>query len=59
MTVIPASGIDWGFTATDLLNNAVALYSSVGGFILLILAVAFAPRLVAFIKSIVSSRGRR
>ncbi|MCL6593426.1 MAG: hypothetical protein K6T31_05575 [Alicyclobacillus sp.] len=59
MSIIPASGINWGFTATDLLNNSVSLYSSVGGFVLLILAVAFAPRLVSFIKGIVGGRGRK
>jgi hypothetical protein len=57
--VIPASGLNWGFTATDLLNNSVSLYSSVAGFIILILAVMFAPKLVRFIKSVVGSGGRR
>jgi hypothetical protein len=56
--VIPASGLNWGFTASDLLNNAVSLYSSVAGFIILILAVMFAPRLVRFIKGVVGAARR-
>jgi hypothetical protein len=53
MTVIQ-SGISWGFTAQDLLDNALSLYTSVAGFVMLSLALAFAPRLVAFIRDIVT-----
>jgi hypothetical protein len=53
MTVIPPD-LNWVFTAQDLLNNALALYTSVAGFVMLSLAVAFAPRLVAFIRDIVT-----
>lgn len=58
MTVIPASGLNWGFTAGDLLSNGVALYSSVATFILLAMAIPLASRLVRFIKGILGS-GRR
>ncbi len=58
MTVIPASGINFGFQASDILSNSGALVSSVAGFVLLGLAIAFAPRLIAFIKGVFGhSRG--
>lgn len=58
MSVIPASGLNWGFQASDLLSNGVQIYASVAGFVLLILAIRFAPQLVSFIKGIVG-HGKR
>lgn len=53
MSIIPGSGLNWGFSAQDLLNNGVAMYASVAGIVLLVLALAFAPMLVDFIKGII------
>jgi hypothetical protein len=55
--VIPTS-ISWGFTPADIWSNTAALVSSVSGFILLALAVAFAPRIVSFLKGLFA-RGRK
>ncbi len=58
MNVIPSTGISFGFTANDIVTNAGALVGSVAGFILLAMALMFAPKLVGFIKG-VFGRGSR
>ncbi len=52
MTVIPVSGVNWGFQAADVLSNSAALVSALGGFVLLSLAVGFAPDLIRLIKGV-------
>lgn len=52
MSVIPASGVSWGFTASDIFSNSQALFSSVAGFIVLMLALVFGKRLVGFIRGV-------
>lgn len=54
MTIIHQGGINWGFTAGDVLTNAGYLASGVAGFLLLILALMVAPRLIDFLHSIFS-----
>jgi hypothetical protein len=56
-TVIPSSGVSWGFSASDIFSNSTSMVSSVAGFILLILAIRFAPQLVGFIKGVFGRRG--
>ena len=52
MNVIPSTGINWGFTGTDVLNNATWLIGGLTSFLLLVLAVTFAPYLIGLIKSV-------
>ncbi len=54
MTIIPQSGINWGFTPSDVITNAGKLVSGVSGFLLLILAFMIAPSLIDFLHSIFS-----
>ncbi len=54
MNVIPQSGVTFGFSAGDIVSNAGALVTSVAGFILLAMAMMFAPMLVRFIKGVFS-----
>jgi len=55
VSVIP-SGISWGFSAGDVWTNSMAVVSSLAGFILLALAIAFAPRIIAVLKGLFRSR---
>lgn len=48
--------IDWGFEAADVFSNGMFIVSSLAGFILLGLAVGFAPQIVSLIKSVVGKR---
>ena len=57
MTVIPASGISFGFTDADVFSNAVLIVGSLATFIILGLAVQFTPRIISIIKG-VFGRGR-
>lgn len=52
MTVIPATGINFGFTGSDVLNNSASLVEGLATFVILGLAVAFAPKLIGIIKGI-------
>lgn len=57
MSIMPASGINFGFQASDLLSNSGALVSSVAGFVILALIFLVAPRFVSFLKSAIG-KGR-
>ncbi|RIV28816.1 hypothetical protein D2Q93_02140 [Alicyclobacillaceae bacterium I2511] len=59
MSVIPSSGISFGFTPGDLLTNSSALVTSVAGFVLLALAFPVAMWFVHFIKGVLASRRGR
>ncbi|WP_175615920.1 hypothetical protein [Piscibacillus halophilus] len=50
------SGISLPFSAGELLNAAVDLLGVVGPFVLLGLAVVFAPKLISLIRSAANSR---
>lgn len=43
--------IDWGFDASDIFTNSMFLVSSLAAFILLGLAVIFAPKLFSLIRA--------
>jgi hypothetical protein len=49
---IDLSGLSLPFTVQDLIGSANSLLTWVGPFVLLALALGFAPRIVAFIKSV-------
>ena len=57
MTVIPSTGINFGFTANDLLSNSQGIVAGLAGFILLAVGVAFAPRLFSLVTGLFR-RGR-
>ncbi len=54
VNVIPQSGVSFGFSAGDVVSNAGALVSSVAPFVLLAMALMFAPMMVRFIKGVFS-----
>ena len=56
MTVIPASGINFGFTGADIWNNAMLIVSSLGTFVVIGLAIAFAPRIIGVLKRLFGGR---
>lgn len=41
---------DWGFTAADIVTNAMTLFGGLALFILLGLAFYFAPKIIQLIK---------
>lgn len=43
--------VDWGFTATDIFTNGMALVKSVGPYVLLGIAVLFVPKLISIIRN--------
>lgn len=45
--------VDWGFDASDIFTNGVALFGFLAGFVLLGLAIKFAPKLVEMVKGAV------
>lgn len=45
------SSLNWGFSPQDLLSNAMTLVGGLGQFILLGVAVAFAPLLIRLIRN--------
>jgi hypothetical protein len=49
---IDLSGLALPFTVSDLIGSVSSLLQWVGPFVLLALAIGFAPKIVAFIKSI-------
>lgn len=53
--VIP-SGIDWGFSGSDLWSNAMAVVSSLTPYVLIALAIALAPRVLGVLKGLFRSR---
>ncbi|OIJ22050.1 hypothetical protein BKP45_05070 [Anaerobacillus alkalidiazotrophicus] len=55
---IDFSGISLPFNAGDLLTSAVELLGVVGPFVLLGLAVMFAPKIIGLIRNAAGSRGR-
>ncbi|WP_458414535.1 hypothetical protein ACNQFZ_06620 [Schinkia sp. CFF1] len=55
---IDFSGVTLPFNATDLLQSAMGLVGLVGTFVLLGVAIAFAPRIVSFIKGAITSRSK-
>lgn len=50
------SGISWGFSSNDVLSNSMALFGTIGGFVLLGVAITFAPLLVRLIRYAVTGR---
>jgi len=58
-TAIDFSGVTMPFTVTDLLDSSMGLIGLVGTFVLLGIAIAFAPRVINFIKSAVGQGGRK
>ncbi len=54
MNVIPQSGVSWGFNPGDVFANSGNLVHGVGEFIILGLALMFAPKLIGFIRGIFS-----
>ena len=56
MTVIPSTGINFGFTGSDILTNSTALVGGLATFVILGLAVAFAPKLISVIKGVFRGR---
>lgn len=56
MSVIPATGISFGFTGSDVLTNSTDLVAGLATFVILGIAVAFAPRLISLIKGIFRGR---
>ena len=52
MNVIPSTGINFGFTGNDVLNNSSALIAGLASFVILSLAVMFAPKLIGLIKGV-------
>lgn len=57
-TAIDFSGVTMPFSVNDLLNSTMGLVGLVGSFVLLGVAIAFAPRIVSFIKGAITSRSR-
>lgn len=55
--VVPSSGVTWGFSGTDIFSNAQSIVTSVGPYVLLGIAVMFAPKLISIIKGVF--RGRK
>lgn len=49
---IDLSGLTLPFTVSDLIGSVNSLVSWVGPFVLLALAIGFAPKIIGFIKSI-------
>lgn len=45
--------INWGFTAGDIFSNGMALVVSLAAFVLMGLAIAYAPQLIKLIKDAV------
>lgn len=45
---------DWGFTATDIITNAMILFGGLAMFILLGLSFFFAPKIIQLIKTAAS-----
>lgn len=52
MQIIPSTGINFGFTGQDVLNNAALIVSGLSSFVILTLAVSFAPKLIEVIHSV-------
>jgi len=52
-SIISASSINWGFSASDILSNSVTLFGTLAGFIILGLAFGFAPSLISLIRNAV------
>lgn len=61
MSVISSSAVNWGFTSGDVLSNSMSLFQTLVPFVLLGLAIAFAPKMIGLLKSAVlgKSGGRR
>lgn len=55
---IDFSGVTMPFSVNDLLNSSMGLIGLVSAFILLGIAIGFAPRIISFIKSAVASRSK-
>lgn len=60
VTVIdPATVTDWGFTSSDVWTNSMTITASLAGFILLGIAVVFAPKIFGLIRGAIVGGGRR
>lgn len=58
-TTIDFSGVTMPFSVNDLLSSSMGLIGLVGTFVLLGIAIAFAPRIINFIKGAIGGAGRR
>jgi hypothetical protein len=56
---VDLSGVSLPFTVSDMVNTGMELIGIVGPFVLLGLALMFAPRLINFVKRSFGSGGRR
>lgn len=52
------SGITLPFTVSDLMDGVMGLFGIVAAFVILGIAISFAPRFVSFVRSSVTGRGR-
>lgn len=51
MNLFDGVTLNWGFDAADIVSNGATLLGSLGGFVLLGLAVYFAPKLIDLVKN--------
>ncbi|MCY7486718.1 hypothetical protein [Paenibacillus alvei] len=59
MDIFNGIKIDWGFSAADIWSNSMFVVSSLAAFILLGIAVGFAPKIIGLVKGVVSSKGKK
>lgn len=57
VTPIFDGATDWGFGASDIWSNSMAITASVSGFIILGIVVAFAPRVFGLIRKAITGGG--
>lgn len=57
-TAIDFSGVTVPFSVNDLLQSSMGLVGLVGTFVLLGIAIGFAPRIVNFIKGAITGRAK-
>lgn len=55
---IDFTGVTLPFTASDVLTSTMGLIGVVASLVILGIVVGFAPRLVSFIKSAITSRSK-
>lgn len=59
MDIFNGIKIDWGFSAADIWSNSMFIVASLGTFILLGIAVKFAPRIIGLVKNVVGGNGKK
>ena len=50
MDIFTGVTFDWGFTAADIMTNVMTLFGGLAMFILLGLAIFFAPKIIDLVK---------